>query len=364
MLTSKPDMTIDGKHGQITAELHRTRTEVIPKLRAELAKVQDQLAKDNNNVEERRRLDERQQQLHKKIRSLRRKEQDYLLTNSSLIHEYFENKKNIGVVEGDKTVLDGFFQTSTLPEANPAHDAKKQTTVEKYFANVDERYLDMKSYVYERDVCQKCRKGELILVSQEGVLVCDHCAASSLYIIDNDSTPYKEPPKEVSFFAYKRINHFREVLAQFQGKQNTHIPDNIIEEIQAQVKKERLELKQLDNKRLKEILKKMGHNKYYEHIPFIKDKLGIKPPIMSPHLEETLCSMFMKIQAPYAKFCPSNRVNFLNYYYTVYKLCELLDQCQFLPFFPMLKDKDKRVEQDEVWRNICGELGWEFIPTI
>ena len=29
-------------------------------------------------------------------------------------------------------------------------------------------------------------------------------------------------------------------------------------------------------------IKKLGYNKYYEHIPFIKDKLGIKPPIMSP----------------------------------------------------------------------------------
>lgn len=359
MLTSKPNITIDGKHGQITAELHRTRTEVIPKLKSELADIQRRLAKEDEDIEEVRRLNDRQQQIQKKIRSLRRKEQDYLLTNSGLIHEYFENKKNIGVVEGNKTVLDGFFQSQ--PESTLAN---KQTTVDKYFANVDDRYLDMKNYVFEKDICQKCRKGELILVSQEGVLVCDHCSASALYIIDNDSSPYKEPPKEVSFFAYKRINHFREVLAQFQGKQNTHIPDHVIEEIQAQVKKERLELKQLDNRRLKEILKKMGHNKYYEHIPFIKDKLGIKPPIMSPQLEEALCSMFMKVQAPYAKFCPSNRVNFLNYYYTVYKLCELLDQRQFLPFFPMLKDRDKRIEQDEIWRNICGELGWEFIPTI
>lgn len=355
--------TIDEKHGQISAELHRNRTEVVPKLKEELADLQSKLAKGELNAEEQHRIHERQQHLQKKIRSLRRKEQDYLLTNSSLIHEYFENKKNIGVVEGNKTVLEGFFQ-SQQSQPLATQDAKKQSTVDKYFANVDERFLDMKNYVYEKDVCQKCKRGELIHVAQEGVLVCDHCSASSLYIIDNDSTPYKEPPKEVSFFAYKRINHFREVLAQFQGKQNTHIPEHIIEEIRAQVKKERLELKQLDNKRLKEILKKMGHNKYYEHIPFIKDKLGIKPPIMSPQLEEALCSMFMKIQAPYAKYCPSNRVNFLNYYYTVYKLCELLDQRQFLPFFPMLKDRDKRIEQDEIWRNICDELDWEFIPTI
>ena len=76
-------------------------------------------------------------------------------------------------------------------------------------------------------------------------------------------------------------------------------------------------------------MKKLGYNKYYEHIPFIKDRLGIKPPIMSSELEELLCNLFMDIQSPYAKYCPDDRVNFLNYYYTIYKLCELLDQKQF-----------------------------------
>jgi hypothetical protein len=130
------------------------------------------------------------------------------------------------------------------------------------------------------------------------------------------------------------------------------------------VKKERINLSQLTNKRTKDILKKLGYNKYYEHIPFIKDKLGIKPPIMSAELEITLCNLFMDIQAPYAKYCPDYRINFLNYYYTVYKLCELLDQQQFLPYFPMLKDREKRIEQDVIWKNICDELDWEFIPTV
>ena len=37
---------------------------------------------------------------------------------------------------------------------------------------------------------------------------------------------------------------------------------------------------------------------------YIKDKLGIKPPVMSPELEETLCNLFMEIQKPYTKYCP------------------------------------------------------------
>ena len=65
----------------------------------------------------------------------------------------------------------------------------------------------------------------------------------------------------------------------------------------------------------KDILKKLGYNKFYEHIPYIKDKLGIKPPVMTQQLEEQLCNLFMEIQGPYAKYCPDDRVNFLNYYF-------------------------------------------------
>ena len=36
----------------------------------------------------------------------------------------------------------------------------------------------------------------------------------------------------------------------------------------------------------------------------------------------------------------------------------------FLPYFPMLKDPVKRIEQDEIWKKICKELHWEFVPTI
>ena len=40
------------------------------------------------------------------------------------------------------------------------------------------------------------------------------------YLIENEKPSYKEPPKEVCFYAYKRINHLREILAQFQAKES------------------------------------------------------------------------------------------------------------------------------------------------
>ena len=213
------------------------------------------------------------------------------------------------------------------------------------------------------ELCNECG-GEWIQVDHKGLVICNGCYKQKQFLIEHEKPSYKEPPKEVCFYAYKRINHFREILAQFQAKETTQIPEEVLRDIKLQIKKERISLKQMTNKKAKDILKKLGYNKYYEHIPFIKDKLGIKPPIMTPELEDRLCNLFMEIQRPYAKHCPDDRVNFLNYYYVLYKMCELLNENKFLPFFPMLKDPIKRIEQDEIWKKICKELHWEFIPTI
>jgi hypothetical protein len=302
--------------------------------------------------------------LNKEIQIIKKKEKEYYLNNSSYVFDYFENKKKIAECENKTTLLDNFFKIKSEDSTLSDQLSNEKKNIQTYMKNVDEGFLDINNFLTETDICTFCGKGEMIAVDYEGVMICNQCSTSVKYLVENEKPSYKEPPKEVCFYAYKRINHFREILAQFQAKETTQIPDEVIENIIQQVKKERIDIHQLTNKRTKDILKKLGYNKYYEHIPFIKDKLGIKPPIMSSDLENMLCNLFMDIQGPYAKFCPDDRVNFLNYYYTVYKLCELLNQRHFLPYFPMLKDREKRIEQDEIWKNICGELGWEYIPTI
>jgi hypothetical protein len=231
-------------------------------------------------------------------------------------------------------------------------------------SNISDEFLDMNHFVYQTDVCQSCHKGELIPLEEEGVLVCNACSKVIPYLIENEKSSYKDPPKEVCFYAYRRINHFKEILAQFQGKETTLIPEHVIENIKFQIKKERITLDELTYIKTKEILKKLELSKYYEHIPFIKDKLGIKPPIMSPDLEETLCKLFSDLQTPYSKFCPDDRVNFISYHYTLYKLCELLGETSYLTQLPRLKDDEKINEQDVIWKKICKELNWEFIPTL
>ena len=293
------------------------------------------------------------------------------LSKTQIINSFFKiapvsNASNVNVTDCGQENNTGSQQSPQhQPQPVSKHDLYKLncTNVQQYLHNVDHSFIDLDRFTYRTDICAQCQQGEMVPIDSEGILVCNKCSSFIVYFTENEKPSYKEPPKEACFYAYKRINHFREIIAQFQAKETTQIDASIIVAIEHQIRKERITLDQFTDAKAKEILKKLGYNKYYEHIPFIKDKLGIKPPVMSPELEETLCSLFMEIQGPYARFCPDERVNFLNYYYTIYKLCELLGQTQFLSYFPMLKDRDKRIEQDEIWKNICKELKWIFIPT-
>jgi len=370
-VNKKTQVTLDSKHKEFLNDFTRDNNSIMPELKVERKNLREQLESGEViNIEQKMDIEDKISEITQKIKDIKAKKKEYFLDNSKYIFDYFENKKNIsdGYVckyESNKnTLLNNFFKIKKDETNIVKSENKNNNIVQKYLSNIDDSFLDVNTYVCQTDICQVCHKGELIPLEDEGILVCNNCSRTVPYLIENEKPSYKEPPKEVCFYAYKRINHFKEIIAQFQGKETTQIHPDVIENIKLQIKKERIELSQITNEKTKEILKKLGYNKYYEHIPFIKDKLGIKPPIMSPELEETLCNLFIELQSPYSKYCPDDRVNFLNYYYTAYKLCELLGEEFYLPFFPKLKDREKRIEQDIIWRKICEELDWEFIPTI
>ena len=379
-ICKKYTTTLDSKHNEFVNEFIKDEFDKIPRLKEEKYELTKQLALDNSLViEDIMDIKDRIKEITENIKELKAKKTNYFLNNSKYIFEYFENKKNINNVEDTKVVssknqllFNIFKQKQIVPDVDTDKDKDKdknisennKNLVQKYLSNIDETFLDMTAFVRETDICQYCYKGEMIPLDDEGVLICNVCAVSIPYLIENEKPSYKEPPKEVCFYAYKKINHFKEILAQFQGKETTQIPEEVIIQIQQQIKKERIGLEQLTHNKTKEILKKLGFNKYYEHIAFIKNKLGIKPPIFSPELEDTLYNLFSEIQSPYAKTCPDYRVNFLNYYYVLFKICELLEETQYLHEIPLLKDREKLIEQDETWKKMCVELNWEFIPTV
>jgi hypothetical protein len=214
--------------------------------------------------------------------------------------------------------------------------------------------------------CKDCGN-KLIKDVSVGVNVCYTCGNIENFNISciqewnhSETHEYYKP------YCYKRTNHFKEWIYQTQGREGITIPDEIINSILSEIRKERITDKSnITYDKMKEFLKKLKLNKYYEHIPNIITRItGEKRMIINHELETALLRMFNDIQKPFEKHCPKSRKNFLSYSYTLYKFFQLLEKYEYLKYFPLLKSREKMHEQDEIWKNICKELNWKFYSSM
>lgn len=220
----------------------------------------------------------------------------------------------------------------------------------------------------EVDECPDCGT-ERVLYHHEACLICpnEKCMRADNILVDSNVPAYKDTYRETtSYYSYKRINHFNEWLAQFQAKETTDIPDDVYNQIYMELKKERISnMATITPVKMKEILKRLKLNKYYEHIPHITNRINGQPaPVITRATEEKLRSMFKEIQGPFMKHCPVERKNFLSYSYVLHKFCQLLELDDFLQCFQLLKSREKLHVQDTIWEKICKELRWEFIKSV
>lgn len=204
---------------------------------------------------------------------------------------------------------------------------------------------------------------------QPSETVCTSCASvidiSPLIMPTKDEMIYKYQTHQLPC-AYKRINHFNEKLAQFQGREKTTIPEIVYVIIKEEVEKtSNLDIQKVSPNEIKYILKKRSLSKYYEHVNFITKHLnGYDLPSLSPSEEDRLRKMFLTIQAPFSRCAPKSRKNFLNYAYIFRKFFELLSFDSLLEHFSELKSREKLYEQDRIWECMCKELNWQYIPSI
>ena len=211
--------------------------------------------------------------------------------------------------------------------------------------------------------CPYCDKEMLF---NDTFLDCTICGFRDFILVDSEKPSYKDPPREMSYYAYKKINHLNEWLAQFQAKETTDISPAVLDSIKAELRKERItDMSKVKASKLKEVVKKLKLHRCYDHVAHILNKLnGISAPVLSREIEEKLRFMFKEIQFSFVKHCPKKRSNFLSYSFVLYKFCELLELDDYLPCFPLLKSREKLYMQDKIWQKICEDMGWEFIRTV
>ena len=320
------------------------------------------------------------------IETLRRKKEewgvekplyDYFFETGEILYTYYDLQDKIqkGGNSGTSRVMKA-KPGSVLaalqdgePQAQPTQPTSKaagrEELLEKYLQKVDPQHARAITNAFDdpHGMCETCEK-EMMFSANEALFFCDGCGYQEFVLIDSDKPSYKDPPREVTYYAYKRINHFNEWLAQFQAKESTEIPEDVFQAILGELRKERLGTN-IKPAKVREILKKLKCTNFYEHVPYILNRInGETAPVMSREVEEKLRYMFKEIQPSFVKHCPKSRSNFLSYSYVLYKFCELLNLDEYLQCFPLLKNRDKLYNQDKIWEKICQDMSWQYIKSL
>ena len=222
-------------------------------------------------------------------------------------------------------------------------------------------------YIAHGDFCVNCDNVQLQR-DTDATLICPQCGASVVVYDATASAVSWGDDMDYASFQYKRVNHFHEWLNTSMAKQCVDIPDDVLQSVMQRLAREKIRPEQIDAACVRNVLKELKLRKYYEHSLLLSCRLtGRSPPRLSPAQEEQLKSLFSKIQAPFErvrdKLAP-DRKNFLSYSYVLYKFCELLGLDEFRENFALLKGKDKLHKQDVLFKAICEELDWAFVPSV
>ena len=377
---TKSKGTLDSLH-QSHVETIRSKMDAahIQELRAELSKLETSLSEipetsfEFNDVFKREQIESKIRTTQTEIDKLVKGEElkDYYLRNADIMMEYYSQQKKAAAPKaaamagsGSLTTFDKLFQPteSEAPTKKKIFDEYVQRMGLSSGTVITDAAETLKKMAEHCSICNVAREE----LTAEGILVCPKCGSEEYSLVVTDTPGFRDPPKERNNYAYKKMNHLNEILNQFQAKESTKIPDEVMNEVICEIKKRRIEnIASLTEQDIRDILKKLERNRYYEHATHILSRLnGNPPPTITAEVEEKIRAMFQEIQAPFLLYCPDDRRNLLSYAYIIYKFLELLELDEYKVHFTLLKSRDRLIAHDQVWKKICDYLQWEFIQSV
>jgi hypothetical protein len=364
--SQKESNTLDNKHRQMVLSFSSKRNDKekiineINNYESEIKKLDE--SKDKFTLEEIKKkadlLDKKEElEIQYNNICLNYDEMTYYDTVGDLITDYYISRDNKEIQEKEtKNILEFLCNKPKVTNTNNKKN-NKANLFEKYCHRVEGIRIVQDDGSNRIKYCDECTIEKILDIS-ESAYICPCCGDSEDIIFD-------EARQIKDYSPYKRLNHFREWLNQFQAKQTPDIPEEVFIDIVRELNKNRItDLSVLTKKNMKNILKKLDYNIYYEHVAYIINKLNnLPPPKITRDMEKLFISMFFKIQEPWELYKQPERKNFLSYSYVLHKFCELLELDHLLECFPLHKDSDKIMENDQIWKKICNYLNWEYLSS-
>ena len=263
---STDNITIDAKHSEMVNHFKNLQ-DSIPLLKDELKK----LISEYNNKDSTRKNDieyiiykdsliEKINDIKNRINTILNNEEinNYYLDVGVLLHSYYENIENSKNIEDDsenfeenlinytdilnddieedeysdkkdssyKSVLNFFSERDNSQEDLTKNDGvytsmkisdfvkeeskfKKKNVLDEYLQKIDPNYITKIKIDMNICKCPTCLS-EMTLYPSDGIQICENCGIQENILIESDKPSFKDPPMEVCYFSYKRINHYNE----------------------------------------------------------------------------------------------------------------------------------------------------------
>lgn len=168
-------------------------------------------------------------------------EVQYMLDTAPFIRQYTSTTSCNPNPKRAPTGIDNFVKVQ--------HQSNRNLVYQQYLVEVEknlEAAQAMPSHCMRANedvmTCAACDR-PFVFNQRESELVCLHCGFTKTHTeMSEHNITYDQESQQnsiVSYFAYKRLNHFTEWLNSLQAKENTEIPDEVLEAVRAEFKKER-----------------------------------------------------------------------------------------------------------------------------
>lgn len=252
-------------------------------------------------------------------------------------------------------------------QQNPAKikSVTRRQLLDRYFV-LTENFAPMDTSAKQPVTCEYCNE-QMVLSRSGDIYVCVFCGNVCKSLVDCALSGNIMQQNYIKSSIYHRKNHLKEWLNQIQAKETVDVPTHVIDTVLVELKNMGVtDLSALEIGVIRKILKKKRLSKFYEHSAYILYTInGIRPKTMPPHVEKKILAYFKQIEEPFSRLKKGTRKNILRYSYIIHKLCELLDIDDFVPKqYTLLKSRSKLIEQDAIWKLICNDLNWQFIPSV
>lgn len=225
--------------------------------------------------------------------------------------------------------------------------------------------------------CDNCPNKKNFDVLDGRIYVCLNCGSQQESYSNGSSFKDVNRINITSKYTYERIVHFKDCINQYQGKQNSTIPDIVYRDLEKQFELNGLLIGGGDRNTMRSIrfskitkehvllfLKETKHTKHYEDVVLIHYNLtGIKPDDIS-HLEQKLLDDFNTLSNLYDKKFKQDqkidRKSFLNSQYILYQLLKRHKHPCKKEDFNTLKTLDRKSFHEDIYSQLTQELGWNM----